>query len=77
MGAQMAQLVERVPHVHGLCPRCSRHRFDSTLWPFAACHLLSLSPISCQSLSCPIKKGTKAKKYYEKKKFSNHFTVCL
>ncbi len=53
-GTLAAQLVERVPHVQRLCPRCSVHGFNSTLWPFAACHSLSfLFPV--QFFSCPIK----------------------
>ncbi len=36
--------------VQRLCSRCSGPGLVSTLWPFAACHPLSLSLISCPTL---------------------------
>ncbi len=36
------------------------------LWPFAACHSPSLSPVSCLLFSCPENKGTKSPPKYIK-----------
>ncbi len=45
-GTVVAQSVERASHVQRLCPRCRSQGFDSTLWPFAACHsLFPLFPV--------------------------------
>merc|ERR1712035_44409 len=48
-------------------PQRTRVRFH--LWPFAACHSPSLSPVSCPLFSCPVLiKAQKAQKNNNKKK---------
>ncbi len=52
------------PHVQ-IASSLQQLWFDSTLWPFAACH--SLSPLfSVQSSNCPIKKSPKSPKNISK-----------
>ncbi len=76
-GALVAKLVEWTPHIQRLCPHWSDSGFDSTLWPFVACHSLSLFPFSCQLLSFPVKnKDTKSpQKYLYKKSFCLSFCI--
>ena len=65
----VAQLVKRVANVQRLCHPCSGQRFISDMWPFAACHPLSLTPFPILlQLSYLIKSHEKHQNIIKKKK---------
>ncbi len=67
LGRQVAQSVEHAPHIQRLCPRRSRHRFDSTCGPLL--HVIPLlSPLFPVYSSAVLKiKAQKAPKNILKK----------
>ncbi len=49
-GAQWLSRQSRCPYTEAVDPGS----FPGHLWPFAACHSPSLSPVSCPLFSCPV-----------------------